>query len=67
VQARAVSASGNRTARVKLISYEMGSNGEWRRTKRVVHPVQVDANGNPPAYTAKYARFACRGLPRRVL
>jgi len=67
VQSRAVSASGNATARVKLITYKMGRNGQWRSTKRVVHPVHVDAQGNPPAYTAKYARFACPGLPKRVL
>lgn len=67
VQARAVSASGGSTARAKVISYAMGGNGEWRRTKRVVRTVAVDSQGNPPAYTATFARFACPGLPKAVL
>ena len=67
VQARAVSASGGPTVRIKRISYVMGRNGDWRRTKRVARTVKVDASGNPPAYTAEYARFACAGLPKRVL
>ena len=46
----------------------MGRNGEWHRTKRVIRVVKVvDSHGNPPAYTAKYAGFACNGLPKRVL
>lgn len=67
VQARAVSASGGRTVKLKLLSYAIGRNGEWRRTERAVRTVKVDSNGNPPAYTAKFARFACAGLPKRVL
>ena len=67
VQARAVSASGGRTVKVTLISYAIGRNGDWHRTKRAVRTVKVDSHGNPPASTARFARFACPGLPKRVL
>jgi hypothetical protein len=67
VQARAVTGGGGPTAKVRLISYAMGRNGEWRRTKRVVRTVKVDANGGLPASTATYAAFACPGLPRWAL
>ncbi len=70
VQARsipAIAAIGGATIKVKRISYAMGRNGDWRRTKRAVRTVRVGSNGNPPAYLARYARFACPGLPKRVL
>jgi hypothetical protein len=66
IQSRAVSASGGPRATVRIVSYVMGRNG-WRRTKRVVRTVATDADGNPPRSTARFARFACPGLPRSVL
>lgn len=67
VQSRAVSPSGGRTVKLTRIWYRIGRSGDWRRTKRVVRTVMVDAQGNPPARTGTYANFVCPGLPGRVL
>lgn len=40
--------------------------GAWVRTRHGVRTVAATSSGQPPAYTGKFVRFACSGLPKKV-
>jgi hypothetical protein len=66
VQSRAVSPVSDGHVRTVRDSY-VWHGSSWRRTAHVVRHPAADADGNPPASTNRYPRFACPGLPANVL
>jgi hypothetical protein len=66
IQQRSVSPNLGGHFRIVLNRYVFRPRG-WVRVRHLTRTVPADAQGNPPAYTNSYPRFACRGLPANVL
>jgi hypothetical protein len=41
--------------------------GAWVRTRHSARTVPATASGQPPAYTARFVKFGCPGLPKKII